>query len=192
MNNTIQSAKPPLLFPKLFSLGNFRLNPEILSKRQMALFILCLIVSVIVKILIIDLNMIDHGEGATRTWNALWWAESPFFVEPLSGNPGWFYLIGPMIMITREIFYTPVITMILAVTIAGIYIFKITLLFGSYRTAMLAFFIYTLNPVIFRLNFTPVPQQLYLAAICIMIYYFIKAIAAEQEDAQEDERAGGA
>jgi hypothetical protein len=84
--------------------------------------------------------MIDHGEGATRTWNALWWAENPFFVEPLSGNPGWFYLMGPMIMVTKEIFYTPIITMILTVTLAGIFIFKISLLFSNYRTAMIVLF----------------------------------------------------
>ena len=178
MKNNTASSSPSFLFPKLFNLGEFRLNTAPLSKRHLVAFILCLVVSVIIKILIIDYNMIDHGEGATRTWNALWWAQNPFFVEPLSGNPGWFYLIGPMIMITKEIFYTPIITMILAVTLAGIFIFKITLLFGNYRTAMLAFFIFTLNPVIFRLNFTPVPQQLYLAAICIMIYYFIKAVAS--------------
>src|SRR4030095_11116328 len=100
---------------------------------------------------------------------------------PASGNPGWFYLVGPLLMQTKEIFYTPIILMIIALTVAGIYIFKITLLFAEFRTALLAYFIFTLNPVIFRLNFTPVPQQLYLAAMCVMIYYFIKAFCAEND-----------
>lgn len=178
MNINTKVSKPAFLFPKLFSLGDFKLNSEQLSKKQLVIFVLVILLSIIIKVLIADYNMIDHGEGATRTWNALWWAERPFFVEPLSGNPGWWYLIGPLILITKEIYYTPIITMILAVTIAGIYIFKITLLIGNYRTAIIAFFIFILNPVIFRLNYTPVPQQLYLAAICIMIYYFIKAVAA--------------
>lgn len=181
MNNNTATSKPPLLFPRLFGLGEFRLRPQHLSKKQLTVFIFLVIVSVIIKILIIDYSMVDHGEGATRTWNALWWAQNPFFVEPLSGNPGWFYLMGPLIMIFKEIFYLPIITMILAVTLAGIYIFKITLLFGNYRTAMLAFIVFTLNPVIFRLNFTPIPQQFYLAAICVMIYYFIKAVCSPDE-----------
>ena len=185
MNNNSAPIKTPFIFPKLFNPGEFRLNQERLTKGQLPAFILLVIVSVIIKILIIDHNMIDHGEGATRTWNALWWALDPFFVEPLSGNPGWFYLMGPMIMMTKEIFYTPIITMIFAVTLAGIFIFRITLLFGNYRTALLAFFIFTLNPVIFRLNFTPIPQQLYLAAICIMIYYFIKAAAGDSRQSRK-------
>jgi hypothetical protein len=180
MNINTKVSKPAFLFPKLFNMGDFKLNSEQLSKKQLLVFILILLASVIIKLLIIDYNMIDHGEGATRTWNALWWAEKPFFVEPLSGNPGWWYLIGPLIMITKEIYFTPIITMILAVTIAGIYIFKITLLISNYRTAILAFFIFMLNPVIFRLNYTPVPQQLYLAAICVMVYYFIKAVSATE------------
>ncbi|MEO8513536.1 MAG: hypothetical protein ABI543_08255 [Ignavibacteria bacterium] len=179
LNNTIFSRRP-LIFPKLFSLGEFRLNSVPLTKKQLLIFVIVLVASVIVKLLIIDYNMIDHGEGATRTWNAFWWAQNPFFVKPLSGNPGWFYLIGPLIMITNEIYYTPIIVMIFAVTLAGIYIFKITLLFAGFRTSMLAFFIFLINPVIFRLNFTPIPQQLYLASICIMIFYFIKAIAADE------------
>jgi len=180
MKNNSVSLKPAYLFPKLFSLGDFKLNQAKLTDKQLITFIAIISVSIIIKLLVIDYNMIDHGEGATRTWNAFWWAQNPFFVKPLSGNPGWFYLMGPLIMITKEIYYTPIVTMILAVTLGGIYIFKITLMFGSYRAALLAFFIYTLNPVIFRLNFTPIPQQLYLASICIMIFYFLKAISASE------------
>ncbi len=109
--------------------------------------------------------MIDHGEGATRTWNALWWAQHPFFVEPLSGNPGWFYFMGPLIMITREIFYTPIIVVMLSVTAAGIYIFKLALALTNYKTALTAYLLFTFCPAIFRLNYTPVPQQLYLASL---------------------------
>jgi hypothetical protein len=174
------NTKQPFL-PKIFGTGSFKLQPAVLSTQQLIIFISVLVIITIAKVLIIPYNMVDHGEGATRTRNALWWAWHPFFVEPASGNPGWFYLVGPLLMLTKEIFYTPIILMILAVTLAAVYIFKITLLFGSFRTAMLAFFIFTLNPVIFRLNFTPVPQQLYLAAMCIMIYYFIKALSFEDE-----------
>lgn len=166
-------------FPKLFGTGSFRLQSEALTKQQLVIFVSVVVITTIIKVITIPYNMIDHGEGATRTWNALWWAWRPFFVEPASGNPGWFYLVGPLLMLTKEIFYTPIILMILAVTIAGIYIFKISLMFGGFRTALIAFFIFMLNPVIFRLNFTPVPQQLYLASMCIMIYYFIKGISSE-------------
>lgn len=174
-------VKKPFLFHRLFNLQNITLNNNKLSPIQLISFLFIVLTTIIIKLLIINFNMIDHGEGATRTWNAYWWAIKPFFVEPLSGNPGWFYVIGPLIMITHEIYYTPIVTMIIAMTIAGIYIFKITLLFGGYRTALLAFIIFTLNPVIFRLNFMPIPQQLYLAAICVMIYYFIKAVVSENE-----------
>ncbi|MCC7158371.1 MAG: glycosyltransferase family 39 protein [Ignavibacteria bacterium] len=171
----------PFLFPKLFKVEGFKPNEEPLERTQLIAFIICVLVTIIIKTLVADYSMIDHGEGATRTWNALWWAQKPFFVEPLSGNPGWFYFIGPLIQITMNIYFMPIFTMILAMTLGGIYIFKITLLFSNYRTALIAFFIYTLHPVLFRLNFTPLPQQFYLAAICIMIYYFIKAVASQSD-----------
>ncbi len=175
------NTKKPFLFPKLFKVEGFKLNDEPLSKTQLTAFILCVLATIVIKSLVVDHNMIDHGEGATRTWNALWWAQNPFFVEPLSGNPGWFYLIGPLIQLSGNIYFMPIFTMILAMTLGGIYLFKITLLFSNYRGALLAFFIYTLHPVLFRLNFTPLPQQFYLAAICIMIFYFIKAVTSDSD-----------
>lgn len=163
------------------SLNSFELNRETLSREQLIIILAVLFLTLILKFVLIPYNMIDHGEGASRTWNALWWAEKPFFIMPLSGNPGWFYFMGPLIMITHEIFYTPITVMILAVTLAGVYIFKITLLISDFKTALLAYFIFTFNPVLFRLNYTPVPQQLYLAAACIMIYYFLKASCSKDE-----------
>jgi hypothetical protein len=50
---------------------------------------------------------------------------------------------------------------------------------SDFRTALIAFFIAALNPVIFRLNFEPYSQQTYLASFCILLYYFIKAISTE-------------
>jgi hypothetical protein len=164
------------------SLNNFSLNYEKLTKNQLYIFILFVVFTLVLKFLLIPYNMIDHGEAATRTWNALWWAQNPFFVEPLSGNPGWFYFMGPLIMITGEIFYTPIITMILAVTLAGIYIFNITRLLSSFKPALLAFLIFCFNPTIFRLNYQPVPQQISIAAISIMIYYFLLAMGSKDQN----------
>jgi hypothetical protein len=164
------------------SLDNFSLNDKRLSKNQLYIFILFVAFTLVLKFLLIPYNMIDHGEAATRTWNALWWAQNPFFVEPISGNPGWFYFIGPLIMITGEIFYTPIITMILAVTLAGIYIFNITHLLTGFKTALLAFIIFSFNPAIFRLNYQPIPQQLSIAAISIMIYYFLLAMGNKDQN----------
>lgn len=163
------------------SLNGFELNRKSLSKEQLIIFLAVLFLTLILKFVLIPFNMIDHGEGASRTWNALWWAEKPFFIMPLSGNPGWFYFMGPLIMITREIFYTPITVMILSVTLAGVYLFRITYLISGFKNALLSYFIFTLNPVLFRLNYTPVPQQLYLASACIMIYYFLKASCSKDE-----------
>jgi hypothetical protein len=124
--------------------------------------------------------MIDMGDSATRVWNALWWAEKPFFVMPVSGHPFWFYFMGVIILITHEIFYTSIFTMIILMTIAGIYLFKLTLIFTDFKTAILTFFIFTLNPVIFRLNFEPYAQQQYLASICILAYYLFKALFTDE------------
>jgi len=139
------------------------------------IFWLIAIVTVILKIIIIPYNMMDAGDNATRVWNALWWANNPFFVMPESGNPFWFYFMGPIIKITGEIFYTPIISMIILTTICGIFIFKSTLLLTDFKTAILSFCIVILNPVIFRLNFQPYAQTLYLTALCIMLYFLIKA-----------------
>ncbi len=170
--------KQPYFFPKFFSLSSNELNNEKLTRRQLTILLMSIAITLIIKFLLIPYNMIDHGEGATRTWNAWWWALKPFFVEPLSGNPGWFYFVGPVLMITREVFYTPIVLMILTVTLTAYYIFKISCLVGNFRIGMIAFLLFTFNPPIFRLNFTPLPQQFYLAAMCLMIYFIIKAFAA--------------
>lgn len=174
-------SKKPFFFPKLLSSGEFKLKPESLTGRQISLLAIALIVSLVIKYLLIPYNMMDMGDSATRVWNALWWAEEPFFVLPESGHPLWFYLMGPIIMASGEIFYTPAVVMILLMTIAGIYVFKTTLILSDFKTALIALFIVTLNPVIFRLNFEPYSQQPYLTAVCIMLYYFIKALFMEDK-----------
>jgi hypothetical protein len=168
------------VFPKISSAGDFKLKPESLTTPQVIIFWAVVVITIIGKIIIIPYNMMDMGDSATRVWNALWWAEKPFFVMPESGHPFWFYFMGPVIMVTKEIYYTPIITMIILMTIASIYIFKTTLILSDFKTALIAFFIVTLNPVIFRLNFEPYAQQTYLTAICILLYYFIKALASEK------------
>ena len=172
--------KKPFLFPNLLNLSEITLKQQTLSAKQYLIFAAVIAAALAMKFLLIPYNMMDMGDSATRVWNALWWAQKPFFVLPGSGHPFWFYFMGPVIMMTKEIFYTPIISMIVLVTIAGIYIFKTTLLFSDFKTALLAFIIVTLNPVIFRLNFEPYSQQTYLTAICIMLYYFIRALGAEK------------
>ena len=105
-------------------------------------------ISIGVKIYLIPYSMMDMGDSATRVWNALWWAQNPFFVKPQSGHPGWFYFMGPLIMITKEIYYTPILTMMVLMTISGIYIFKTTFILSDFRTALIAFGIFIFNPVI--------------------------------------------
>lgn len=168
----------PYFFPKLLSAEGFQLNPEKLSNRQMLIFAAAIVLTIAVKIYLIPFNMMDMGDSATRVWNALWWSQNPFFILPESGHPLWFYFMGPIIKITGEFFYTSAFTMIAVMTIASTYVFKITLALTDYKTALMAFFISTLNPVIFRLNFEPYAQQTFLAASCIMLYYFIKALAS--------------
>jgi len=165
---------------KIFWQDNFRLNPEKLSHKQNITFWLIVLLTVIVKIIIIPYNMLDMGDHATRVWNALWWANNPFFVMPESGNPLWFYFMGPIIKISGEIFYTPIVSMIILMTIAGIFIFKSTLLLIDFKTALLSFCIVILNPVIFRLNFQPTTQTLYIMATCIMLYFLTKAIFTDK------------
>lgn len=174
-----QNIKKAFL-PKLFGAEGFQLKPEKLTGAQISVFIGVVLLSVILKVYLIPHNMMDMGDSATRVWNALWWAQKPFFVMPESGHPGWFYIMGPLIMATKEFFYTSIVTMIIVMTIAGIYVFKATLILSDFKTALLAFIIVTLNPVIFRLNFEPYAQQTYLACICIVIYYFIKAVSSEK------------
>ena len=161
---------------KIFAQDSFSLNSEKLPVKQNVTFWLIVLVTVIVKIIIIPYNMFDAGDNATRVWNALWWANNPFFVMPESGNPFWFYFMGSIIKITGEIYYTPIISMIILMTIAGIFVFRSALLLTNFKTALIAFCIVTLNPVIFRLNFQPYAQTLYLAASCIMLYFLLKAL----------------
>lgn len=173
--------KKPFLFPKMLSVGEFKLKPGSLTRSQVIVFGAVILLTLTVKFLLIPYNMMDMGDSATRVWNALWWAQEPFVILPVSGHPFWFYFMGPVIMVTGEIFYTPIVSMILLMTISGIYVFKITLLLSDFKTALFAFFIVTLNPVIFRLNFEPYAQQPYLAAMCIMLYFFIKALFSEDK-----------
>src|SRR5437870_7192122 len=102
------------------------ITPFVPSKNQTLLFWVIVLLTVIIRIILIPYNAMDMGDSATRVWNALWWARSPFIVLPLSGHPLWFYFMGTVLAITHEIFYTPAIVMILLMTVAGIYIYKIT------------------------------------------------------------------
>jgi hypothetical protein len=172
--------RKPFLFPKLLSAGDFTLRSEKLTASQMWVIASAILISFAVKIYVIPFNMMDMGDSATRVWNALWWAQKPFFIMPESGHPLWFYLMGPIIQITREIYYTPAFTMIAIMTIGCIYIFKLTLILTDFKTALLAFLIVVLNPVIFRLNFEPYALQPFLVASCIMVYYFVKALYSEK------------
>jgi hypothetical protein len=174
------NIKQPFLFPKLLSIGNFSLKPEKLNVTQISVLAAAVIISIVVKVFLIPYNMMDMGDSATRVWNALWWSQDPVFLLPESGHPLWFYFMGPILKITNELYLTSALTMIAVMTIACIYVFKLTLVLTDFKTALLAFIIVTLNPVIFRLNFEPYAQQTYLAAACIMIYYFIKALASEK------------
>ena len=176
----MDNIKKPFLFPKLLGSGEFKLHDEKLSGAQIIIFAAAIIITIAVKVYLIPFNMMDMGDSATRVWNALWWAQKPFFVLPESGHPLWFYFMGPIIKITGELFYTSALTMIAVMTIACIYVFKMTLALTDFKTALLAFIISSLNPVIFRLNFEPYAQQTFLAASCIMIYYFIKALASDK------------
>ncbi len=176
----MENVKQPFIFPKLLNIGNFSLKPEKLSIAQVSIFAAAMIISIAVKIYLIPFNMMDMGDSATRVWNALWWSQNPVFILPESGHPLWFYFMGPILKITGELYLTSALTMISVMTIACIYVFKMTLALTDFKTALLAFIIVTLNPVIFRLNFEPYAQQTYLAAACIMIYYFIKAISSEK------------
>lgn len=164
---------------KIFDQNNFQFKSEKLTLSQNVTFWIVVIVLVILRIIIIPYNMMDAGDNATRVWNALWWANQPFFVMPESGNPFWFYFMGPIVKITGEIFYTPIVSMIILMTIAGIFIFKSVMLLTDFKTALLSFCIVMLNPVIFRLNFQPYAQTLYLASACIMLYFLIKALFTE-------------
>lgn len=164
------------LIEKLNTQGDFHLNLEELSRNQYLILLISVLLTFLVKVFLIPYNMMDMGDSATRVWNAWEWAQHPFFVLPESGHPFWFYFMGLIYKVTHEMYYTSAITMIILMTIAGIYLFKTALMFSDFNTGLLAFFIYTLNPVIFRLNFEPYSQQTYLAAACIMVYYFIKAI----------------
>lgn len=177
------NTKQPFLFPSRvlgISMDNFTLKPEKLNLTQIAVFAAAVIISIAVKIYLIPFNMMDMGDSATRVWNALWWSQNPVFILPESGHPFWFYFMGPILKITNELYLTSAFTMIAIMTIACIYVFKLTLVLTDFKTALLAFIIVTLNPVIFRLNFEPYAQQTYLAAACIMIYYFIKALASDK------------
>lgn len=179
MNSTVEQS----FLARIFNPGGFQLKPEKLTVPQSITFWLVIIVTIIFRIIIIPYNMFDAGDNATRVWNALWWANNPFFVMPESGNPFWFYFMGPIIKVTGEIFYTPIVSMIILMTIAGIFIFKTTLLLTDFKTALLSFCIVILNPVIFRLNYQPYAQTLYLTAACIMLYFLIKAFFSQKSKA---------
>lgn len=164
----------------IFKVPSIELNTKKLTYKEQIILLISVITTVIIKIYLIPYNMMDMGDSATRVWNAIWWAENPYFILPESGHPLWFYFIGPIIKITGEHFYTAAITMIVLMTIGSFFIFKITLLFSEFKTALISFFIVTLNPVIFRLNFEPYAQQQYLAAACISVYYILIALSSDK------------
>lgn len=163
---------------ELFNPGTFTLNKEKLNRNQLLLFLCIIILSIILKIILIPHNMM-HGEAVTRVWNVLWWAEDPFFILPNMNHPLYYYLMGPIIYVFREIYYVPIFTTIIIVTISGIFLFKISYLISNYRIALLAFFIFIFNPAVFRLNFDPHPYSLVPLFYTIIVYYLIRALFEE-------------
>jgi ABC-type multidrug transport system fused ATPase/permease subunit len=158
----------------LFNADNFSLNSEKFSRNQLIIFAAAVILSTILKIILLPYNMM-HGEGVTRVWNALWWAQNPFMIMPNMNHPLYYYLMGPVILIFRDIYYAPILTMILIVTISGIYLSKISYILSDFKTALLTFLIFTLNPASFRLNFDPHPYSLPPLFYAITVYFLIKA-----------------
>lgn len=173
-------TKQPFLFPKFLSGGEFTLRSERMSIAQITIFAAAVVVSIAVKIYLIPFSVMETNIPVINVWSAYWWSKMPYFVLPESGYPVWFYVIGPLLKFSDELFFTPSVTMIILLSIASIYVFKITLMLSNFKTALLAFFIAVLNPVIFRLNFEPGKEQIFLAAVCIMIYYFIRALASDK------------
>jgi len=133
------------------------------------------ILSIAIKIILIPYNMVN-GEAVARVWNALWWAEKPFFVFPNVTHPLFFYFMGPLIYLTGEIYYTPLISMILVVTIGGIYLFRISLVLFDFKTALITFVLFTFSPAVFRLNYNPYPYTITPVFYVITVYYFLRAI----------------
>jgi hypothetical protein len=167
-------------FAGLFDISSIKLIPEILNSKQKLLLWSLIVLSIIVRIFFIPYSMHDIGDPAERVWNALWWSQHPSFVIPQSAHPLWFYVMGPVFMITKEFYYTSAYVMILLMTVGAFYIFKITLILSDFKTALIAFSISILNPVIFRLNFQPSSQQIYINLACVMIYFFIKALGSPE------------
>jgi hypothetical protein len=170
-----------MIYPgKFFQLSNdYTLNKKPLSKTEITLLLSLVIVSVVIKIIVIPYNMMTMGDSATRVWNALWWAQEPFFVLPQSGHPLWFYFMGSLIKLTGEFYYTSIVTMILLMTIAGFYVFRITYMISDFRAAIISFLIFQLNPVIFRLNFEPYSQQPYLTSMCALTCFLLPALCGD-------------
>lgn len=164
------------MLKNLFNTSEVEIKEELLNKRQWFILLLIIVLSLLFKVLIIPCNMMDMGDSATRVWNALWWAEKPFFVMPVSGNPLWFYFMGSLIMVTKEIFYTPIITMILLMTVSGYYLFRITHLLFGFKAGVFTYIVFTLCPAIFRLNFEPYALQLSHVFICGTVFYLLKGV----------------
>jgi hypothetical protein len=81
------------ILSKFLDTSDIHLNTEKLSAKQQVIFWLIVLITFVVKIFLIPYNMMDMGDSATRVWNAMNWAEKPFFVEPSSGHPLWFYFM---------------------------------------------------------------------------------------------------
>jgi hypothetical protein len=119
--------------------------------------------------------MVD-GEAITRVWNALWWAQNPFFITPKMSHPLYFYFMGPLLYLTGEIYYTPLITVIALVTLGGIFLAKISLLITDFKTSLLTYVVFMFTPAIFRLNYDPYPYTIAPVLYVIAVYYLLKAI----------------
>ena len=162
------------LIKNLYKTGDFHLKREKLNRNQLVLFAALVLLSVILKIMLIPYNMMN-GEAVTRVWNALWWSQAPFIILPSVNHPFYYYLMGPLIYVFREIYYVPILTSITIVTISGVYLFKTSYLISDYKIALLTYFIFTFNPASFRLNFDPHPYSLTPLFYTITVYYLLRA-----------------
>lgn len=162
----------------LFRVDDFRLNKQKLDKNRIVIFAIIVVLSIVLKIILIPYTMV-HGEAVTRIWAAWNWAQNPFFILPNLNHPFHYYLMGSIIYIFRDLYYVPLLTTITIVTLSGIFLFKTAYLLSNYRTALITYFLFTLSPAIFRLNYDPYPYSLTPLFFTITTYYLIQALFDE-------------
>ncbi|PIP54551.1 MAG: hypothetical protein COX07_04730 [Bacteroidetes bacterium CG23_combo_of_CG06-09_8_20_14_all_32_9] len=133
-----------------------------------------------IKFFLLPFVQTIDADGVSRIYTSINWMENPVWIKSGNWAPIYFYLMGSVLKIFNNQFYTPLIVNI---------IFSIITLFPLYflfkriyneSTALILCFLFSLSPIIFRLSLLTLAETPYLFFVSLSAYVLYKGLEEKE------------